>query len=84
MTEFKGIEYYKAKKSMIVEAEFTPFERVEETWVSTVIGTHELMQVPGKLTFELDEQTLELTPFIEEDEEGKRLFIMFKGSNFRP
>lgn len=78
VTEFKGISYYKPKKKYVIEAQFTPFDRPEVLWVATVIDTQEMKEVPGKLTFELDENSYELFPFLEKDGDVERLFIIYK------
>ncbi len=78
VVNFKGIQSFKAKEKYVVEAQYTPFEENEVIWVSTVIGTQEMMEVPGKLSFEWEEESYELLPFVEGEGDDRYLFIIFK------
>lgn len=75
--QFRGLDYFPASKSYRVTAHFIPAATPHKIPVATVIGTVELMTVPGTLEFTLGRRTFRLDPVLEKDD-ANELFIIFR------
>ena len=73
--EFKGLRWFPARESYRVTASFIPDAQPKEIIIMNVLGDELKMKSPGMLSFELNGQTYQLRPVIEDD---KKLFILFK------
>jgi uncharacterized protein len=75
--QFKGLRWFPASESYRVTASFVPDDQAKEIIIMNVLGDELKMKSPGTLSFELNGQTYQLRPVIEDD---KKLFILFKDS----
>ena len=75
--QFKGLRWFPARESYRVTASFVPDAQPKEVIIMNVLGDELKMKSPGTLSFELNGQTYQLRPVIEDD---KKLFILFKDS----
>lgn len=75
--QFKGLRWFPARESYRVTASFVPDAQAKEIIIMNVLGDELKMKSPGTLSFELNGQTYQLRPVIEDD---KKLFILFKDS----
>ena len=73
--QFKGLRWFPARESYRVTASFVPDDQAKEIIIMNVLGDELKMKSPGTLSFELNGQTYQLRPVIEDD---KKLFILFK------
>jgi len=74
-TQFAGIEYFPIDPDWRVEARWVAFDGPRNIAVKNIAGSVDDAPVSGKLIFEQAGRTLELTPFVD-DEDGS-LFIVF-------
>jgi uncharacterized protein len=76
--EFKGLRWFPPRESYRVTATFIPDDEPKEITIMNVLGDELKMKTPGTLSFELNGKTYRLRPVLEEEEDGKKLFIIFR------
>ena len=74
---FHGLKWYPPDPALRVKAEWTPYNPPLKRKVPTVLGTEIEADVPGKVTFTLNGQSLSLEPILE-DPSDKELFFIIK------
>ncbi|MFZ0707392.1 MAG: DUF1684 domain-containing protein [Candidatus Korobacteraceae bacterium] len=74
---FHGLKWYPPDPALRVKAEWTPYNPPLKRKVPTVLGTEIEADVPGKVTFTLNGQSLSLEPILE-DPGDKELFFIIK------
>jgi uncharacterized protein (DUF1684 family) len=76
-TGFRGLDYFPADEKYRVTAELVRSDKPRQIRVASIIGTTELMTVPGTLKFSLDGRELTVDPVLEGDD-ARELFIIFR------
>jgi uncharacterized protein len=76
-TGFHGLKWYPPDPALRVKAQWTPYNPPLKRKVPTVLGTEIEADVPGKVTFTLNGQSLSLEPILE-DPGDKELFFIIK------
>jgi len=74
---FKGLDYFPADPKWQVSAKFVPYDAPRKVQIATVLGTTEIMEAPGLVTFSVDGKELSLEPVIE-DPKNPSLWFIFK------
>lgn len=75
-TGFHGLKWYAPNPALRVKAQWTPYNPPLKRKVPTVLGTEIEADVPGKVTFTLNGQTLSLEPILEEPGDTELFFIV--------
>ncbi len=75
-TGFHGLKWYPPNPALRVKAQWTPYNPPLKRKVPTVLGTEIEAEVPGKVTFTLDGQSLSLEPILEEPGDTELFFII--------
>ncbi len=75
-TGFHGLKWYPPDPALRVKAEWTPYNPPLKRKVPTVLGTEIEAEVPGKVTFTLNGQSLSLEPILEEPTDKELFFII--------
>ena len=73
---FHGLKWYPPDPALRVKAEWTPYNPPLKRKVPTVLGTEIEADVPGKVTFTLNGQSLSLEPILEEPTDKELMFII--------
>jgi uncharacterized protein len=80
-TSFKGIDYFPADPKWRVTATFVPYDTPKKVAVPTVLGTTDMMDAPGLVTFTIDGRALSLQPVVEDPKEPTLFFIFKDGTS---
>lgn len=75
-TGFHGLKWYPPNPALRVKGQWTPYNPPLKRKVPTVLGTEIEAEVPGKVTFTLDGQTLSLEPILEDPGDTELFFII--------
>jgi uncharacterized protein (DUF1684 family) len=75
-TGFHGLKWYPPNSALRVKAQWTPYNPPLKRKVPTILGTEIEADVPGKATFTLDGQTMNLEPILEEPGDTELFFIV--------
>jgi len=75
LNNFRGIDRFPVNPKWKVSAKFTAYESPKTIEIPNILGTVSNDPSPGKLIFELDDQTYSLDPIADPDD--KRWFIIF-------
>lgn len=75
-TGFHGLKWYPPNPALRVKGQWTPYNPPLKRKVPTVLGTEIEADVPGKVTFTLDGQTLSLEPILEDPGDTELFFII--------
>ena len=75
-TGFHGLKWYPPDPALRVKAQWTPYNPPLKRKVPTVLGTEIEADVPGKVTFTLNGQSLSLEPILEEPTDKELFFII--------
>ena len=75
-TGFHGLKWYPPDPALRVKGQWTPYNPPLKRKVPTVLGTEIEADVPGKVTFTLNGQTLSLEPILEEPTDKELFFII--------
>ncbi len=75
-TGFHGLKWYPPDPALRVKAEWTPYNPPLKRKIPTVLGTEIEGDVPGKVTFSLNGQSLSLEPILEEPTDKELMFII--------
>ena len=75
-TGFHGLKWYPPNPALRVKGQWTPYNPPLKRNFPTILGTETEMQVPGKVTFTLDGQTLSLEPVLEDPKDTDLFFIV--------
>ena len=75
-TGFHGLKWYPPNPALRVKGQWTPYNPPLKRKVPTVLGTEIEADVPGKVTFTLDGQSLSLEPILEEPGDTELFFII--------
>ena len=78
---FKGIDYFPADSKWRVTAKFVPYDVAKKVAVPTVLGTTDMMDAPGLVTFTIDGRELSLQPVVEDPKEPTLFFIFKDGTS---
>ncbi|WP_240669107.1 DUF1684 domain-containing protein [Dyella sp. M7H15-1] len=71
---FLGIDYFPIDPSWRIVADWVPFNPPHDLQMGSVIGTIDIVKVPGKAVFTRDGHTYELLPY--QEEPGGELFFV--------
>jgi uncharacterized protein len=74
---FKGLDYFPAEPKWRVTGTFVPYAAPRTVEIPTVLGTVDVMQAPGVVTFTIDGKELTLEPVVE-DPKDPSLWFIFK------
>jgi uncharacterized protein (DUF1684 family) len=75
-TGFHGLKWYPPDPALRVKGQWTPYSPPLKRKVPTILGTEIEGDVPGKVTFTLDGQSLSLEPILEEPTDKELFFIV--------
>jgi len=75
-TGFHGLKWYAPNAALRVKGQWAPYNPPLKRKVPTILGTEIEADVPGKVTFTLDGQTLSLEPILEEPTDKELFFIV--------
>ena len=75
-TGFHGLKWYPPDPALRVKAQWTPYNPPLKRKVPTVLGTEIDADVPGKVTFTLNGQSLSLEPILEDPSDKELMFII--------
>jgi uncharacterized protein (DUF1684 family) len=75
-TGFHGLKWYPPNPALRVKGQWTPYNPPLKRKVPTILGTEIEADVPGKVTFALDGQSLSLEPILEEPTDKELFFIV--------
>jgi len=75
-TGFHGLKWFAPNPVLRVQGQWTPYNPPLKRKVPTILGTEIEAEVPGKVTFVLDGQTLSLEPILEDPADTDLFFIV--------
>jgi len=75
-TGFHGLKWYPSDPALRVTAQWIPYNPPLKRKIPTVLGTEIEAEVPGKVTFTLNGQTLSLEPMLEDPTDTDLMFIV--------
>ena len=73
---FHGLKWYAPDLALRIKGQWTPYNPPLKRKVPTVLGTEIEADVPGKVTFTLNGQSLSLEPMLEEPTDKELMFIV--------
>jgi uncharacterized protein (DUF1684 family) len=75
-TGFHGLKWYPPDTALRVKGQWTPYNPPLRRKVPTILGTEIEADVPGKVTFTINGQSLSLEPILEEPTDKELFFIV--------
>ena len=75
-TGFHGLKWYAPDPALRVKGQWTPYNPPLKRKIPTVLGTEIEAEVPGKVTFTINGQSLSLEPMLEEPTDKELMFVV--------